>query len=84
MIALITDDDDSAYQQQLERVNYCDANYLELNISETKEMIIDFRNSSSTPSSIVLKGSSVEHVTSYNLQVPWHHDRWQIGTYMHM
>jgi len=66
MIALITDDDDSVYKHQLERfVSYCDANYLELNVSKTKEMIIDFRNSSCPPCSVVLKGSSVERVSSY-------------------
>lgn len=66
MIALITDDDDTVFHQQLDRfVNYCDANYLELNVSKTKEMIIDFRNSSSIPNSVNLKGSSVERVTSY-------------------
>jgi hypothetical protein len=66
MIGLITNDDDTIYQHQLDEfVNYCDANYLELNASKTKEMIIDFRISSSTPSPIVLKGSNVERVSSY-------------------
>ena len=58
MIGLIKDDDDTIYQQQLAMfVNHCDANFLELNVSKTKEMIIDFRISCSPPSSIVLKGS---------------------------
>jgi hypothetical protein len=66
LIGLITDDDDTVYQEQLvEFVSYCDANFLELNVSKTKEMIIDFRYSSSTPSPIVLKGSNVERVPSY-------------------
>ena len=66
MIALITDDDDTVYHQQLDRfVNYCDANYLELNVSKTKEMIIDFRNSSTPPASVILKGGTVERVSSY-------------------
>ena len=66
MIGLIKDDDDTIYQQQLAMfVNHCDANFLELNVSKTKEMIIDFRISCSHPSSIVLKGSKVDRVSSY-------------------
>ena len=66
MIGLITNNNDTLYQQQLDGfVNYCDANYLELNVSKTKEMVIDFRTSSSKPSPIVLKGSNVERVFSY-------------------
>ena len=41
------------------------ANFLEVNVSKTKEMIIDFRISSSTPCFIALKGSNVERVSSY-------------------
>ena len=63
MIGLITGDDDTLYQQQLDGfVNYCDANYLELNVSK---MVIDFRTSSVTPCPIVLKGGKVERVSSY-------------------
>ena len=52
MIGLIKDDDDTIYQQQLAMfVDHCDANFLELNVSKTKEMIIDFRISCSPPSS---------------------------------
>ena len=41
MIGLIKDDDDTIYQQQLAMfVNHCDANFLELNVSKTKEMIL--------------------------------------------
>ena len=66
MIGLIKDNDDTIYQQQLAMfVNHCDANFLELNVSKTKEMIIDFRISCSPPSSIVLKGSKVDRVSSY-------------------
>ncbi|XP_072044920.1 uncharacterized protein [Amphiura filiformis] len=67
MIGLIADDDDTVYQQQLVRfVNYCDANYLELNVSKTKEMVVDFRTSKSrSPGPVVLKGGNVERVSSY-------------------
>ena len=54
------------YQQQLAMfVNHCDANFLELNVPKTKEMIIDFKISCSSPSSIILKGSKVDRVSSY-------------------
>ena len=43
----------------------CDANFLEINVSKTKEMVIDFRISCSPPSSIVLKGSTIDRVSSY-------------------
>ena len=66
MIGLIKDDDDTIYQQQLAMfVNHCDANFLELNVSKTKETIVDFRISCLPPSSIVLKGSKVDRVSSY-------------------
>ena len=42
----------------------CDANFLELDVSKTKEMIIDFRTLSLTPNSIILKDSIVERVSS--------------------
>ncbi len=66
MIGLITDDDDSIYQQQLAMfVTCCDANFLELNVSKTKEMVIDLRTKKHTPDSVVLKGSDVERVSVY-------------------
>ena len=42
MIGLISKDDPSLYENQLSLfVEYCDRNSLELNVSKTKEMIID-------------------------------------------
>ena len=44
MIGIISKDDDSALLSQVDSfVNHCDANYLEMNVSKTKEMVIDFR-----------------------------------------
>ena len=43
MIGVIKNNDDVIYKGQLENfVNYCERNYLELNVSKTKEMIIDY------------------------------------------
>ena len=66
MAGLIDKDDDSAFRSQLTSfVDYCDQNFLELNVSKTKEMIIDFRKSPPIPDPIVIKGSDVERVSAY-------------------
>ena len=43
-------------------MNYCDRNYLELIVSKTKEIIIDYRRNRREPDPILLKGSEVERV----------------------
>ena len=74
MIGLIKDNDDTIYQQQLAMfVNHCDANFLELNVSKTKELIIDFRISCSPPSSIVFEREQGR--PRVIIQISWHHDR---------
>ena len=62
----ITDDDDTTYLQEINRfVQWCDENYLELNVNKTKEMIIDFRRTKADPVPVELKGSDVERVQTY-------------------
>ena len=62
----ITDDDDSHYRQEIVGfVQWCDDNFLQLNVEKTKEMIIDFRKSKSEPGPVVIKGGEVERVTTY-------------------
>ena len=46
-------------------VNHCDTNYLELNVSKTKEMVIDFRQARSDPQPVDIKGSAVARVETY-------------------
>ena len=66
MIGLISKDEDSAFLSQIDSfVNHCDANYLELNVSKTKEMVIGFRQTSPDPQPIDIKGSSVIRVDTY-------------------
>ena len=66
MAGLIVKGDDGAFRRQLESfVNYCDENFLELNVSKTKEMLIDFRRMAPTPDPILIKGSVVERVSMY-------------------
>ena len=63
---LISKDDDSVGLSQVYSfVNHCDANYLELNVSKTKEMVIDFRQTSPDPQPVDSKGSSVARVDTY-------------------
>ena len=40
-------------------------NYLELNVSKTKEMVIDFRQTIPDPQLVDIKGSSVARVDTY-------------------
>ncbi|PIK43412.1 hypothetical protein BSL78_19743 [Apostichopus japonicus] len=66
MAGLIHGDDDEAYLRQLQSfVDYCDTNFLQLNISKTKEMVIDFRRSTVPPPPVIIKGVEVERVSSY-------------------
>ncbi|PIK43898.1 hypothetical protein BSL78_19228 [Apostichopus japonicus] len=66
MAGLIRGNDDGAYLCQLQSfVDYCDSNFLQLNISKTKEMIIDFRRNAVEPPPVMIKGKEVERVHSY-------------------
>ena len=51
------DDEDVLYHKRIEHfVNWCDKNYLYLNVSKTKEMCIDFRKNQICPKQPTLKG----------------------------
>ena len=66
MIGLIHRDNSNAYVSELHAfVNYCDSNFLELNVLKTKEMIIDFRCNEQQPTPITIKGSEVARVEQY-------------------
>ena len=66
MTGLIHNDDDRAYLHQLQSfVEYCNTNFLQLNISKTKEMVIDFRRSVLQPPPVFIDGVEVERVSSY-------------------
>ena len=66
LIGLISKDDDRAFLSQVDSfVNHCDTNYLELNVSKTKEMVIDFRQARSDPQPVDIKGSAVARVETY-------------------
>ena len=66
LTGLITKDDDTHYRRQIDMfVDWCDQNYLQLNVSKTKEMIIDFRKVRSCTAEITIKTETVQQVTSY-------------------
>ena len=66
LVGLIMNDDDSSYLQETDSfVDWCDANFLELNVSKTKEMLIDFRKDITTPPPTVINGKEIDRVTSY-------------------
>ena len=60
---LFTNGLDSNYIEEVHRfVKWCEENYLILNVSITKEMIIDFRRQKSTPTTLVINNKTVEIV----------------------
>ena len=50
---------------RLKTVNWCDKNYLYLNVSKTKKMCIDFRKNQRCPKPVYVKGEAVERVDTY-------------------
>ena len=68
MIGLITNDDNTTFPREADSfVKYCEDNFLEFNVSKTKEMIIDFRKDSIPPPPVVINDSEVERVSEYKL-----------------
>ena len=66
LVGQISNDEDALYHKQIENVvNWCDKNYLYLNVSKTKEMCIDFRKNQRCPKPVYIKGEAVERVDTY-------------------
>jgi len=63
---LIKNADEHAYRSQIDTiVSWCSQNNLHLNVSKTKEMIIDFRRNEPPPPPLVIQGSNVERVYDF-------------------
>ena len=63
VIGLISDDDESAYRDDVKQlVSWCASNDLVLNVSKTKEIVVDFRKSKYVPSTLIVNNSEVEIV----------------------
>ena len=58
--------DDSSYRKAVDSlVSWCDHNYLHLNVSKTKELVVDFRTTAPSVDPLFIKGQPVEIVESY-------------------
>ena len=83
-MGLITEGDETDYHKQItELVTWCECNNLILNISKTKEMIIDFRRKAVAPHSpLVIKGEEVERVSSFKFLGTTIHESlsWDLNT----
>ena len=60
LVGKISNDEDVLFHKQFENlVNWCDQNYLYLNVSKTKEMCIDLRKNQRCPKPVYIKGEAV-------------------------
>ena len=56
LVGKISIDEDAIYHKQIQNfVNWCDKNYLYLNVSKTKEMCTDFRKNHRCPKPVYIK-----------------------------
>ena len=63
---LITDNNEMMYREEVERmVSWCENNNLILNVSKTKEIVVDFRTKTSTISALTINDQEVEIVESF-------------------
>jgi hypothetical protein len=66
VVGCILDNDEVMYRERIDDfVTWCDANFLVLNASKTKEMVFDFRKKNDTVHPVIIKGETIEIVTEY-------------------
>ncbi len=67
VLGLINNDDEAAYLGEVERLtSWCQDNCLSLNVSKTKELIVDFRKRQQQPyTPLMISGTPVERVSSF-------------------
>ncbi len=67
VLGLINNDDEAAYLDEVERLtSWCQDNCLSLNVSKTKELIVDFRKRQQRPyTPRMISGTPVERVSSF-------------------
>ncbi len=67
MILWFTINDETAYLDEVERLtSWCQDNCLSLNVSKTKELIVDFRKRQQRPyTPLMISGTPVERVNSF-------------------
>ncbi len=66
VLGLISNNDETAYLGEVERLtSWCQDNCLSLNVSKTKELIVDFREGQQRPyTPLMISGTPVERVSS--------------------
>ena len=58
--------DDVSYRDEVKRfINWCSDNYLDLNVSKTKQLIVDFRTSETIDTPLLINDVAVEDVKEY-------------------
>ena len=66
IVGLLHNDNETVYRNEVDRfVKWCDDNHLNLNVSKTKEMIVDFRKKKQKVDPLVIKNENVEIVSEY-------------------
>ncbi len=67
VLGLISNNDETAYLDEVERLTlWCQDNCLSLNVSKTKELIVDFRKRQQRPyTPLMISGTPVERVSSF-------------------
>ncbi len=67
VLGLINNDDETAYLDEVERLtSWCQDNCLSLNVSKTKELIVDFRKRQQRPyTPLMISGTPVERVSCF-------------------
>ncbi len=78
VLGLISNNDETAYLDEVERlISWCQDNCLSLNMSKTKELIVDFRKRQQRPyTPLMISGTPVERVSSFkylggNIYLTW-------------
>uniref|UniRef100_A0A4W5LD23 Reverse transcriptase domain-containing protein n=1 Tax=Hucho hucho TaxID=62062 RepID=A0A4W5LD23_9TELE len=66
VVGLITDNDETAYREEVRDLAvWCQDNNLSLNVTKTKEMIVDYRKKRTEHAPILIDGAVVEQVESF-------------------
>ncbi len=67
VLGLISNNDETAYLDEVERLtSWCQDNCLSLNVSKTKELIVDFRKRQQRPyTPLMISGTPMERVSSF-------------------
>uniref|UniRef100_A0A4W5L0P8 Reverse transcriptase domain-containing protein n=1 Tax=Hucho hucho TaxID=62062 RepID=A0A4W5L0P8_9TELE len=70
VVGLITDNDETAYREEVrDLAGWCQNNNLSLNVTKTKEMIVDYRKRRTEHTPIVIDGAVVEQVESFKFHI---------------